>query len=292
LALSLAAAAVAGAVGYGCQSQPPSNQAQAPRSAAETTQAHPTSSVVVPGALKEAAATSDEQSQNAPVLEPSTRRLTPADEAAQRERTRKSALDDVRIGYTLLLEDLDLPEPDKKDLIALLVDMQVERVWTSYQRGRTISAQERSDRISAVIGPEKLEQFLALEENAQAYWDTYQIALMLQRRGLPTTETQRDAVFAILVDVRAQYPSTSPSPELDRTSEEWIEHVLRQHDEHDRHVIELAPTALSPNQVVRLFEQYQSMSRQRVASVEVFRKLKAEHPDRFRGWGYTPGSWN
>jgi hypothetical protein len=174
LASSLAAGTVAVLV-YAPRSQPPSTPVAASRSSTAAAQRQPTSptearqdeSVAAP---EEATATSDEQSPNEPVDERSARRRAPDDEATERERDRKSALDEVRIGYTLLFEDLDLPEQDKKDLVALLVEMRMEATWTDYQRGRTISEQERSDRISAVIGQQKLEQFLALEKNGRAYW--------------------------------------------------------------------------------------------------------------------------
>jgi hypothetical protein len=245
----------------------------------------------VPAGAPTEATAPDERQTSDPVDEPRARRSTLADEATQRELLKKSALDDVRIAYTLLFEDLDLPEEDEKDLIALLVEMQTERAWTSYQRGRTISEQERSDRISAVIAPEKLEQFLALEKNGREYWETYQIALLLQRRGVPTTPTQRDDMFDILVEVRAQYPFTSPPAELDRNSDEWIAYMLRQTDDFDRHVIELAPSVLSPTQVAYLFQAYDRMARERIDLVESQKNRKADNPAQNVGW-MTPGRWS
>ena len=118
------------------------------------------------------------------------------------------------------------------------------------------------------------------------------IASLLGRNDLPLSKTQRAGVFEIVVDVDARYPLLPPPADLDTESAEWIEHVLMQYDEHDRHVIELATSVLSPDQVVRLFAQYQSMSRQRIASVERFKKLKAERPGEFPGWAFTPGSWD
>jgi hypothetical protein len=93
-------------------------------------------------------------------------------------------------------------------------------------------------------------------------------------------------VLEILIDVSARYPRIPPPADIDRDSVEWIEHILNQYDEHDRHVIDLAPSVPSPNQVARLSEQYQRMARERVDSVERARKLKAEQPDNFRGWFY------
>jgi hypothetical protein len=202
LALGLAAAAIGGALVYGLRSQPPSSLVEATRSSTETAQPQPPSLADVSRGVSEGepivASAPDEQWPTLPVDEPSARRSTLADEATQRELLKKSAFDEVRIAYTLLLKDLGLPEQDEKDLIALLVDMQTEQAWTSYQQGRKISEQERSDRISAVIGQQKLEQFLTLEKNAYAYSETYRIALLLQRRGVPTTPAQRDGVFDLV----------------------------------------------------------------------------------------------
>jgi len=293
LASSLAAAAVVGALVY-LRSQPLPSPAEADRSS--TAQQQPTSPAdvvrdVADAAPNEATAAQDERPPNEPVEERSARRGPPVDEATQREWDRKAALEDVVVGYLLLLEDLDLPKQDLKDLIALLAEMQTESAWTSYQRGRTISEQERWERIAAVIGPEKLEQFLALEQNQAAYHETYEIALLLQRRGVPTTRAQRDEMFDILVDVRAHYPMQSPPEELDPNSAEYMAHMLRQTDDFDRHVIELAPSALSPTQVAYLFQAYDRMSRERIDLFEWQKKTKADRPDQNTVW-MTPARWN
>lgn len=292
LASSLAAATVVGAVVYGLRSQQPSSPVAAFQSPTETAQPpspadvkqNEPASVAKEGRPKE-------QSPNDPVDERRARGLPPLDEATERERDRTSALREVKIGYTLLFDDLDLPEQDEKDLIDVLVDMWTESAWTSYQQGRKIGEQERSDRIAAVIGQQKLEQFLELQKNGQAYWETYQIALLLQRRGAPTTPAQRDEMFDVLVDVRAQYPYTSPPEELDRNSAEYMAYRLRQMDDFDRHVIELAPSVLSPTQVAYLFQAYDRMSRERIDLFEWQKKMRAERPDHDFGW-MSPARWN
>jgi hypothetical protein len=296
LASSLAAAAVAGAFFYGLQSSPPKSPVEARPLSTATAQAQPTSPTDVEQGVSaavptETTATPDAPPPDQPVTERSARPRDPRDEATRREQDRRSTLDDVKIAYTLLFKDLRLSEQDEMDLIALLVDLQLESAWTSYQKGRTISAEERSERISAVIGPEKLEQFLALEQNRPAYWETYQIALLLQRRGVPTTPAQRDGIFDILVDVRSQYPATRPPAEVDPSSAEYIAHIHRQQDDFDRHVIELAPGVLSPTQVSHLFQAYDRMSRERIDLFEWQKKMKAEHPEQNTGW-MSPARWN
>jgi hypothetical protein len=210
------------------------------------------------------------------------------DEATMRERARKSASDDIRIAYTLLFEDLDLSEQQEKDLSNLLVEMELERTWTGYQRGKTIASEERHERIAAVIGEQKLDELLMLEVNRQAYWETYQIAALLQRRGVPTNKVQRDGVFDIVVEVRDRYPYTEPS--LDHRADEYIDQRLRQLDDFDRHVVELAPSVLSATQVGYLFQAYDRMSRERIDDVERQKKMKAGGTG-IDGW-MTPGRWS
>jgi hypothetical protein len=288
---SVVAAAVAAALLYDRDSLPP------------TTAAHPGQTEAVPPpaaaepnefdtASKEEAGAQNQRPPSLNVNDEIRRQRVPQlDEATQREQDRKAALEQAVIDYLLLLEDLGLPKQGLKDLIALLAEMQTESAWTSYQRGRTISEQERSDRIAAVIGAEKLAQFLALEQNGAAYSETYRIALLLQRRGAPTTAAQRDGMFDILVDVRAQYPYTSPPEELDPKSAEYMAYRLRQTDDFDRHVIARAPSVLSPTQVAYLFQAYDRMSRERIDAFEWQKKMRATRPDQDLGW-ITPARWN
>jgi hypothetical protein len=292
---SVVAAAVVAALLYDRYSPSPSTAAQPRQTEAVQPQQTPSATTErneSDTASEEEAAAQNQQPPSSNVNDEIRRQRMPKlDEATLREQDRKAALNDTVIGYWLLLEDLDLPKQDALDLIALLADMQTERGWTSYQRGRTIGEQERSNRIAAVIGPEKLEQFLALEKNGQAYWETYQIALLLQRRGVPTTAAQRDAVFDVLVDVRAQYPVTPPPEDLDPNSAEDMADRLRQMDDFDRHVIERAPGALSPTQVAYLSDAYDRMSRERIDEFEWQKKMRADRPDQNLGW-MTPARWN
>ncbi|HEX7237541.1 MAG TPA: hypothetical protein VF405_11305 [Gammaproteobacteria bacterium] len=286
---SVVAAAVVAALLYGRDSLPPTTAAYP-----DQTEAVPPPTAAEPNELDTA---SDEeavaQNRQAPSSnindEIRRQRMPQLDEATQREQNRKLALNEVVIGYWLLLEDLALPKQDALDLIALLADMQTEQMWTGYQRGRTIGEEERWERISAIIGTEKTELFLTLEQHGREYWETYQIALLMQRRGVPTTEAQRDAVFDMLVDVHERYPSTRTA-ELDTHSEEWIDEVLRQLDDTDRHVVEMAPSVLSPTQVAYLSRAYDHMSRERLDDLEWQKKMKIDHPNQDRGWVY-PGRW-
>jgi hypothetical protein len=244
--------------------------------------------------------TTDSDIGSASAVEPRSANTRPrADEAKAREEMRQQETEEIEAIYSLLLEDLGLSPRETEDLTALLIEMAVDRRWDSYRRGRgednvpaPISDQERAARIEAVIGNDKLQQFLALERKGQAYYETYQIASLLRRRDAPLTVKQREGVFDIVAEVRGRYDMGLPPSDIDTESVEYIERILLRYDELDRHVIALAPSVLSPNQVVLLFEQYQRMSRQRYDYVERYKKLKAERPGEFRGWVFTPGSWH
>ncbi|HSC13938.1 MAG TPA: hypothetical protein VLI71_02425 [Gammaproteobacteria bacterium] len=299
LVSALTAAVVAGALLYSHDSLPSSVASHSGRIEAVQPQQPPSAGneQTGPDSDSNEEAVAQEPSPGASVNDRIRRQRRPEpDEATLRADMRKQAAQDVRDSYSLLLEDLDVPAEQKKDLEALLIDMLVEGMWTATStfeiRGREIPQQERYERIADVIGDQNLLRFLELEQNSRAYWETQMIASLLRRNDLPLTKTQRDGVFDILVEVNARYPHSSPPADVDDESVEWIEHVLMTHEEHDRHVMELAPTVLSQDQVVRLFAKYQSMSRERVDSVERAKKLKAEQPGRFRGWSYSPGSWN
>jgi len=304
LASGLAAAAIAGVFVYGIGSRPflsaadppreeqpdriPTAGSQTPPADADTATSHPETNEAV---------AHDEQHPNSSNESRGTPRTTrERNEATARADIRKNATEEVRDSYALLLEDLTLTPEEKTDLVALLIEMQIEGAWARGRtweiRGRVIPDQERYERIAAVIGDQKLLELLELQQNQRAYWETAQIERLLQRKDVPLTEKQRDGVFDILVEVGARYPDAPPPADLDDESVEWIEHVLMQYDERDRHVIELAPSVLSQDQVVGLFAKYQSMSQERIDSVERAKKLKIEQPGKFRGWFFTPGSWN
>jgi hypothetical protein len=308
LASSLAAAALAGALIYSVGSRPDSPGPPAASRAVEVihpeaTQRQPTSSAETEpnvSALEptEGTVAQDAQSPNPPADDRATRRRSgpPRDEATVFADLRKHAIQDIQQSYSLLLDDLDLTPEEREDLVAVLVELQVESAWSGsrdgeYQkRGRTIGPQERHERIAAAIGDAKLDEFLLLEQNSSAYAETQQIASLLRRKDAPLTETQRERMFEILVEVRDRYPMEPPA-ELASRSVEYIDHRMRQLDDFDRHVVELAPSVLSATQVAHLFEAYQRMSRERTDFVEMQKKRRAERPDEDVGWMY-PARWN
>lgn len=299
LASGLAAAAVAGALVYGRGSPIDAPDMQA----IEVVDPEAAQPQLTPSATAEANLPTSEppvaqgsQSPNSAADDGATRRRSrpPRDEATILADLRKRANQDVHDVYSLLLDELGLTPQQRQDLFAVLVELQVESTWSGpsdggYQkRGRTIGLQERYDRITAAVGDEKLDEFLLLEVRVNEYWETQQIARLLRRKQVPLTEQQRDGLFGILVEVRDRYQS-EPPPEIDPGSIERVAHTIEQHDEHDRLVVELAPSVLTPAQVVLLFEQYQRMAAQRASSFERSKKLSAENPKLVF---YMPGSWD
>lgn len=216
------------------------------------------------------------------------RRRTSADENNVRELVRRQATKDMQEAYSLMLEHVGLAQQEKEALLALLIEIQMAATWTSYQSGTTMPEQERSDRIAAIIGDTKLQQFLALERNRSAYWEVAKVGSLLRRKGVPLTDTQRAGLLKVVVDVRDLY--TMPSSDLDRYSIAYVEHSVTQIDEYDRHVVELLPSVLSPTQGVYLFEQYQKMAYDRTDALERQKKQYAVNPTDKPNW-YFPGRW-
>ena len=292
-----AAVVVGGALFYGRGSPPVSVAPDQPEGAQpqETPSAATEANGSGSAPIDEEAAAQNQQPSSSSVNDEIRRLRTPVpDEATLRADIREEATKSIRASYSLLLEDLDASAREKGDLEALLVEMQVEGTWAgtrTYEiRGRTIPQQERYERIAAVIGDQKLLEFLVLEENLAAYGETGAIASWLRRRADPLTETQRDGVLEILVEVRERYPIT-PSPDLDRNSFEYVQDMTRQLDEYDRHIMELAPSVLSPTQAAHLFDAYQRMSYERASNLERQQKWRAINPGRDLPWSY-PGRWS
>lgn len=204
---------------------------------------------------------------------PRGRRTPLDDENTHREAWREEATQAVRDSYALLLEDLDLTAREKDALLALLIEIQVAGATTPYTHGRSMNEHERSDRIATIIGDGKLQEFLALERSVAAYAEVQKIGAVLRQNDAPLTGTQREGLLKILVQMRDEYPA----PALDNSIES-LERALAQKDEYQRHVTELAPSVLSPNQVTYMFEQYQYMSYQRATALEVQKQWRADHP--------------
>ena len=214
------------------------------------------------------------------------------DENSVRERVREQATAEMESTYSLLLEHLGLTTEEKTAFLSLLIEMRVEGTSSGFRnriilRGRIIDEDERSKRITATIGDPKLQQFLTLERNLSSYREVGKIASLLQQNGVSLTDTQRDGLFRILAEVREQDWTDLPAG-TELNSIEALEHDVAQRSEFERHVMELAPSVLAPNQIVYLDEQYQYLSRQRANDLERGRRGRAADPS----FPLTFPAWN
>ncbi len=193
----------------------------------------------------------------------------PPEVTRQRERQRLAS--ELPAAYSLLFQHLALTQDDQDALIDAFLEVQM-----SSGTHTAVSDQERSQRIAAIIGVAKLEQFLELERNFASYAELSKLESLLGRNGVPLSAVQREGMFKILVDVRNRYePLRSDAQE---GSIEHIENILAGMTEYERLVVELAPSVLSSKQTVYLSEQYQYLSYQRGNDLEWQRKRRAEHP--------------
>lgn len=213
----------------------------------------------------------------------------PADINAAREQLSEEANHAIRAVYPLLIRDLGLTPEEKEGLLSLLIELRIAGTWTWDSRGRTIhegeeiGEQERANRIAAIIGEQKLQQFLARERNLFFYGEVYRIGSLLHRHGVPLADSQRDGMLKILLEVKERYWAKPPG-DIERSSIEYLEYVLAQRGEFQRHVMELAPSVLSAGQVRYLFQQYQDLSYERAAALERQKEAAAKGDD--GPWSY------
>jgi hypothetical protein len=110
---------------------------------------------------------------------------------------------------------------------------------------------------------------------------------MLQQKGVPLTEAQRDGMLEILIDVQKQLDPERPS-HIERGSIEDLEYSLGQWDEYDRLVTELASSVLSAKQVEYMFERNQKYSYERARQLEWHKERLAANPDDDMLFWYSP----
>lgn len=208
-------------------------------------------------------------------------------------RVRASAAKGVGEAYSLIFEELGLTQQDKDELFSLLVEVQMGGM-SIYHRGKpaqlgmTMDEDERSGRIAGIIGYPKLKQFLALERNTATYSEAYRMGSLLERKGVPLTEAQRDGLVDILAASRNRDYAPMPSGHIERYSLEQLERTMTRMNERERHVIQLAPSVLSPQQVAYLHERYQSCSYERADDLERQKQQRADHPSEPRPVSYRP----
>ena len=207
----------------------------------------------------------------------------PVDHSDALKWARENATRLVRRNYAVLLERLELTTQQQDALLALLTQDLLGTAYT-YDHGTIVrqgakrSEEDRSKDIATIIGDLKLKEFLALERNLTAYSEASRIASLLEQNGVPTTSSQRDKLVTILAETRNQYIGavTTKATDQEGRSLEYLEKELAKYSEYERHVVELAPAVLTPEQVVYLDKQYQYLSNQRANSLEQQRKQRAD----------------
>jgi len=210
-----------------------------------------------------------------PTVTEAPRKYTAAEEATTRKLVREEVTRDVKDVYPFLIRDLGLTSSQQDALLSLLIEAEIAATRTSYSSGEGLA--DRSDRIAAIIGDGKLQQFLALEHYREEYEEVQSVRSVLQRKDVPLTDTQRDGLLEILVDIREQVDPLPPA-EMNLRSMEYLEYRLDQMDKYERLVMERAPSVLSARQVEYLFERYQTLSYKRADALEVQRQARADDP--------------
>jgi hypothetical protein len=193
------------------------------------------------------------------------------------EAARERITQEVDGSYSLLFRHVGLSQEEQEAIRALLIDLKMDDVRVAYEGGRDVSERERSDKIAAIIGVSRAQEFLRLEYDIVRYSEVAGIGSLLEQRGFPLTDIQRDALLKILVEADA-WQKPSLSPDLDRSSIEYLEHLITLNNERERHVIELAPSVLASKQVLALFDHYQYLGARRSAAFERQKQARLDNP--------------
>ena len=212
-----------------------------------------------------------------PTVATAPRKYSADEIALSRKEVREDATRYVHEVYTLIIKDLDLTSSQQDALLSLLIEAEILRTRTPFSSGKGMDEQERVNRIAAIIGEAKLEQFLARERHRGQYAEVQKVQSMLQQKDVPLTDTQLDGLLKILVDVREPI-KTKPPADMNPRSIESLQYRLDQMDEYERLVLELASSVLSAKQVQYLFERYQALSYSRANALEVQTKARADDP--------------
>lgn len=190
---------------------------------------------------------------------------------------REEATRDVEKSYGLLLADINLTKDEHDALISTLVEDRISRTTTPYRRGKPQAEHERLKKIADIVGPPRLEQFLALERNLWAYAEVQAVGSDLRLNRVPLTETQEDRLLKMLIETRELYKPTAPQKTTHGSLQRLEERLIEQ-NEYERHVLELAVSVLRTRQLQLLSEHYQYRSEQRTKALEMQEKVRATNP--------------
>jgi hypothetical protein len=209
------------------------------------------------------------------------------DEAYVREMVRNTSIEKTQERYSLLIEMLELTPAEIDALFEFLVEDAIASTRTKYSDGLGLDEDERLARLQEILSDEKLQRFLAYERNLADFRELQSVQSMLQQKGVPLTEAQRDGLLEILIDVQKQLDPERPS-HIEHGSMEDFEYSLSQLDEYDRLVTELASSVLSATQVEYMFERNQKYSYERASQLEWHKQRLAANPDDDMPLWYVP----
>ncbi|MEQ9565490.1 MAG: hypothetical protein RLN85_06700 [Pseudomonadales bacterium] len=212
--------------------------------------------------------------ENSESKEPGSKPVSEADLKWLREKTTK----DVDQTYVLIIGHLGLSETERKYLIEFLVEAWMSSTRMGDYKPVPIDEGDRQAGIAAIIGDEKLEQFLLMERNRAEYREAARVSDLLKAGGVPLTSGQQDDLLSILIRVRGSEQAVA-NPNAQRGTVEAIESQIAMMDEYERLVLELAPSVLTSRQTELLFARYQNLSYQRAEMLELQKKTRANEDE-------------
>lgn len=230
-----------------------------------------------PGQARDASADVTEDDAKAQTGASTDRRYSPEEIARIRAEVREESIQRVGEIYPFIMKSLYLTKGQEEALMALLVEAEIARTRTAGSDGRGLDKDDFSNRIAGIIGESKQKEFLKLDSYRGEYAEALRVGSILAGQDVPLTETQRDGLLKILVDVRDQI-AEMPLPALEPRSLAALEFRLDQMDDYERLVVELAPSVLTAEQVEHLFDRYQALSYQRAEALEAQREARANDP--------------
>lgn len=212
-----------------------------------------------------------------PTVATALRKYSADEIALSRKEVREDATRYVHEVYALITKDLDLTSSQQDALLSLVIEAEILRTRTPFSSGKGMDEQERVNRIAAIIGEAKLEQFLARERHRGQYAEVRRVQSMLEQNDVPLTDKQLDVLLKILVVVREKIDPKLPA-DMSPRSIKSLEYRLDQMDEYERLVLELASSVLSAKQVEHMFDRYQTLSYRRAHDLEVQKQARVDDP--------------
>jgi hypothetical protein len=174
----------------------------------------------------------------------------------------------VRREYSALFEMLNLSQQQEDDFLDVLVAERVaEPSAAEYRATRAKRARERTEKLTAIMGPEKMQIYENYLQNLSEYTRMAQVGMQLDAAGTPLTKQQKTFLVELMVAERERVPQPSKLKPIMTTAD--IEREIDWMADQDRRVSEGAASMLSATQLKYLDEVLAArLARRRV---ELFR---------------------